>query len=124
MEKLFAVMEEPFLALTHLLLSSKDGWEDPDEDRPAIPSKFLGGSAPLLHEISFFSIPFPTILAFLSSASDLVTLQLENVSPTSFPSPEVLVACLAALTKLEDISIEFHSNLLTTRSNQGPLHFS
>jgi hypothetical protein len=115
MEKLFAVMEEPFSALTHLLLSSKDDWED---HRPVIPSKFLGGSAPLLHEISFFSIPFPTIPAFLSSASDLVKLRLENVSPTSFPSPEALVACLAALTKLEDISIEFQSDLSTTRSNQ------
>jgi hypothetical protein len=117
MEKLFAVMEEPFSALTHLLLSSKDDW-DPDEDRPVIPSKLLGGFAPLLHEVSFYNIPFPTIPAFLSSASDLVKLRLENIPPTPFPSPKALVACVAALTRLEVISIEFQSDLSTPRPNQ------
>jgi hypothetical protein len=119
MAKLFVAMEEPFSALTHLLLSSKDKkYLDEDEDGLNIPSKFLGGSAPLLHEISFYGIPFPTIPGFLSSASDLVKLQLENVPPTPFPSPEALVACLAALTRLEYIAIEFQSDLSTTRSNQ------
>jgi hypothetical protein len=124
MEKLFAVMDEPFSSLTHLSLSSQDGdqdedyEEDHDEDVPVIPSKFLGGSAPRLLEISFSSIPFPTIPAVLSSASDLVKLRLENVPPTPFPSPEAMVACLASLTRLEDISIEFRSELRTTRPDQ------
>ena len=86
MAYLFAVMEEPFPALTHLLLSCTDPDkvrvledEDENEDGLVIPSKFLGGSATRLHEISLFNIPFPTIPAILSSASGLVKLQLQNV---------------------------------------------
>ena len=124
MADLFAVMEEPFPALTHLLLSCTDPdkvqvLEDEDEDEDGdgdglvIPSNFLGGSGSRLHEISFFNIPFPTIPAILSSASDLVKLQLENVPRTPFPSPEAMVHCVAVLTRLEDISIEFQSALST-----------
>ena len=124
MAYLFAVMEEPFPALTHLLLSCTDPDkvrvledEDENEDGLVIPSKFLGGSATRLHEISLFNIPFPTIPAILSSASGLVKLQLENVPRTPFPSPEAMVSCLAVLTKLEDISIEFQSALSTRHRN-------
>ena len=126
MAYLFAVMEEPFPALNHLLLSCtdrdkdqvfEDEDEDEGEDRLVIPSKFLGGSAPRLREISLFNIPFPTIPPILSSASDLVKLQLEDIPRTPFPSPEAMVACLAVLTRLEDISIEFQSELSTRRRN-------
>ena len=128
MAVLFAVMEEPFPALTHLLLSCTDPdkvqvLEDEDEDEDGdgdglvIPSNFLSGSAPRLHEISFFNIPFPTIPAIISSASGLVKLQLENVPWTPFPPPEAMVSCLAVLTRLEDISIEFQSQLSTRRRN-------
>ena len=109
--------------MAHLLLSCTDEDEvqvedeDEDEDRLIIPSTFLGGSAPRLHEISFINIPFPTIPPILSSASDLVKLQLEDVPRTPFPSPEAMVACLAALTRLEGISIEFQSELSIRHRN-------
>ena len=121
MAYLFAVMDEPFPALTHLLLSCPDE-KIKDDDGLVIPNEFLGGSAPRLHEISLNNIPFPTIPAFLSSASNLVKLQLQDVPRTPFPSPEEMVACLVALTRLENISIEFQigfpSELPNARPNQ------
>ena len=108
--ELIAVMKEPFPALTHLWLSCVD------EDGPVIPSEFLGGSAPNLHVISFSYIPCPAIPTLLSSASDLVKLELDNIPPISFPPPEAMVACLATLTRLEDISIGLQSP--TTRPDQ------
>ena len=111
MAKLFTVMEEPFPALTHLLLSCTDGNEQ------VIPSKFLGGSALHLHEMSFSSIRFPTIPPILSSASDLVKLQLNNTPTIPFPFPEAMATFLATLTRLEELSIGFQSELPITRHN-------
>jgi hypothetical protein len=99
--ELFAVMEKPFPALTHPCFSCEDHSE------PAIPNAFLGGSTPLLRDISFSGILFRSIPTFLSSASDLVKLRLDSIPHTSFPSPEAMVACLATLTKLETIFIRF-----------------
>ena len=103
---LFAVMKEPFPALRYLELSCE--YMDMDGAAPAFPSEFLGGSA-RLHELCLSYISFPGIPTLLSSASDLVKLRLDHIPPTSFPSPEAMVACLAALTRLEDISIGFLS---------------
>jgi hypothetical protein len=96
-------MEGPFPELTHLRLQCED------IEGPVVPSEFLGGSASRLHESYLSYIPFPGIITLRSSASDLVKLRLDYIPPTSFPSPEVMIACLAALTRLEDISIGFLS---------------
>ena len=103
--ELLAAMKEPFPALRYLELSC----EDMDGAAPVFPSEFLGGSA-RLHEICLSYISFPGIPTLLSSASDLVKLRLDHIPPTSFPSPEAMVACLAALTRLEDIFIGFLSS--------------
>ena len=110
LEELFAVMKEPFPALTYLELSCVDV-----DGPPVFPSEFLGGSA-RLHEFYLDYIPFPGIPTLLSLAADLVKLRLEHIPPTSLPSPEVMVACLATLTRLEDISIGFLSP--TSRPDQ------
>jgi hypothetical protein len=101
--ELFATMEKPFPALTHLCLSCGD------HNEPAIPSAFLGGSAPRLRDISISYILLPSIPTFLFSACDLVKLRLDYIPQTSFPSPEAMVACLATLTKLETFFIRFYS---------------
>jgi len=110
--KLFAVMEEPFSASTRLRLSSKDG------NGPVIPGGFLGRSAPRLREISFSRIPFQALPTLLSSASDLFKRRLRHIPLTPFTSPEVMVACLATLTMLEDLSVVFPSP--TTRPDGTP----
>ena len=108
--ELFAVMGKPFPVLTHLWLSCED------MNAPVIPSEFLGGSAPRLHDISFSGIPFLAIPTFLSSARDLVKLRLDYIPPSAFPSPEAMVTCLASLIKLETIFMRFRSP--TTRPDR------
>ena len=99
--RMATVMQRPFPAMTCLHITSRD-------DRvPVLPAKFLGGSAPCLQEIYLLSIPFPSLPKFLLSASDLVTLQLHKIPPTGYFSPKEMVACLAALPKLNYFTIKF-----------------
>ena len=110
--KVATVAQESFPTLTELWLSS--------EDRSVVtvlPSAFLGGSAPRLRKICLDGIPFPTLPTFLSSASDLVFLSLHYIPHTGYISPEVMVASLAALTRLKSFSIGFQS--LTSRPDQS-----
>jgi len=110
LERVAAVMQEPFPALTLLRLSSND------EDVPAIPSAFLGGSVPRLQELCLDGIPFLTLTTLLLSTSDLVVLKLDNIPDTGYVSPEAMVTCLTALTRLRTLSIGFRSP--TSRSDQ------
>ena len=101
--KVATVMQEPFPALTLLRLSSNDG------DVPTLPTAFLGGSAPRLQEICLDGIPFLTLPTLLLSTSDLVVLKLDNIPDTGYISPEAMVACMIALTRLRTLSIGFRS---------------
>ena len=83
--KVAAIMQRPFPALTLLRLSSNDGGV------PALPSAFLGGSAPLLQEIYLDGIPFLTLPTLLLSTSDLVVLKLENIPDTGYISSQAMV---------------------------------
>jgi hypothetical protein len=98
-----AVMQDPFLALTQL-----DIWVD-DEMAPALSDSFLGGSAPQLQDLRLDRIPFPALPNLLLSATDLVTLQLERIPHSGYISPEAMVACLSALTRLKTLSLGFRS---------------
>jgi hypothetical protein len=102
--KVASMTQEKFPMLTQLWLSSKD------EDVSVLPSAFLGGSAACLQEIHLEGIPFPTLPTFLSSATNLVVLYLHRIPYTGYISPEVMVANLATLTRLGDLSIEFESS--------------
>jgi len=93
------VMQVPFPALTHLALR----WGD--ENPPALPSGFLGGSAPCLQYLRLEGVPFPAIRTLLSSTSDLVDLYFNDISQDGYISPEAMVACLAALPRLKFLSI-------------------
>ena len=95
------VMQEPFPALTHLILRSED------RNAPVLPSRFLGRSATCLQELKLHRIPFPALPILLPSASDLVTLTLSKIPQIGYISPEAMVACLATLTRLSELSIGF-----------------
>ncbi|KAH9159301.1 hypothetical protein EDB89DRAFT_2237095, partial [Lactarius sanguifluus] len=97
------VMQKPFPVLTHLDASLDDG------NPPVLPANFLGGSTPCLQTIHLYGIPFPALPSLLLSASHLVKLELRNIPPTGYISPEAMVASLAALPKLETLIIEFQS---------------
>jgi hypothetical protein len=75
LEKMTTETRNPFPALTHLSLSSKD------ENVPALPDGFLGGSAPALRVFHLEGIPFPAFPALLLSAYHLVDLRLLKIPP-------------------------------------------
>ncbi|KAI0248540.1 hypothetical protein BJV78DRAFT_790443 [Lactifluus subvellereus] len=96
------MMQEPFLALTSLLLHT-------DETPLALPDMFLGGSTPRLRRLHLGGIPFPGLPRLLLSTSDLSHLSLKWMSHTGYISPEAMVRCLSALTRLTNLDIEFES---------------
>ena len=100
-EKVLAVMQQPFPALTCLKLRSHD------EEVPIIPTSFLGGSAPRLQTFHLESIPFPELPKLLLSATQLVSLSLWEISHSDFISPDKMVTAFSVLTRLETIVIRF-----------------
>jgi hypothetical protein len=104
LQTLATAMQEPFPILTRLFISSY--WDDHD-DVSALPTIFLGGSAPRLQAIGLSNISYPALPTLLLSTSDLVKLDLKNIPLTGYISPEAMVASLAALPKLEIFVMEF-----------------
>ena len=103
-EKVLAAMQVPFPALTNLLLRSRN------EIAQVIPSSFLGGSAPLLRELTLDNIAFPGLRKLLlSSAAHLVELDLWRIPHSGYISPEAMVTCLSSLTRLERLCLKFQS---------------
>jgi hypothetical protein len=103
LEKLLAVMQEPFPELTDLMLRSYD------ETAPVVPDSFLGGSAPRLRKLVLVGIPFPGLPNLLLSSAHLVGLYLENIPQTGYISPAAMVTTLSTLTNLESLSLQFQS---------------
>ena len=101
--KIAMAMQEPLPMLTRLHIFSRDG------DGLILPAEFLGGSVPCLQDITLSGIPYPSLPTLLLSATDLVTLSLRSIPPTGYISPEALAACLAMLTRLKSIHIEFQT---------------
>ena len=98
-----SVMQEPFLALTTLWLTSKD------RNAPILPDVFLSGSVPHLLQFYLAGISFPALPTFLLSSSDLVDLQLKDIPQGGYISPEAMVTSLATLTRLDSLCIWFKS---------------
>jgi hypothetical protein len=109
------VMHETFPALTTLWLSSKD------RDAAVLPDGFLSGPAPHLWQIFLEGITVPALPSFLSSANNLVDLQLKNIPQSGYISPEVMVPSLAALKRLDNLCIWFKAPIsrLQLRSPPG-----
>ena len=103
LERVLAAMQEPFLELTHLLLSSSDG------EAPVLPDSFLGKSAPRLRHLCLACLPFPGLSNLLLSTSQLVLLQLTHIPHSGYISPEAMVTALSTLTSLELFTLQFIS---------------
>ncbi|KAH9037530.1 hypothetical protein EDB84DRAFT_1577582 [Lactarius hengduanensis] len=102
-EKFDTAVQEPFPVLARLYIYW--GRRDP----PVLPAKFLGGSAPCLREITLSGIPYPALPRLLLSASDLTDLDLHDIPPTGYISPEAMVTSLATLPRLDSFTIGFRS---------------
>ena len=105
LKKLAAAVQQPLPALKDLRLTTHD------ESAPVLPETFLGGSAPLLETFALLGIPFPTFPRFISHCTHIRYLRILDIPHSGYISPNAMVACLAALPNLEDLSIEFRSPL-------------
>ena len=105
LEKLLAAMQEPFPALTDLMLVTNDN------TAPVIPDSFLGGFAPNLGTLRLtgIPIPFPGLRKLLLSATDLIDLHLDKIPHSGYFSPEAMVTCLSPLTRLQSLVVGFES---------------
>ena len=102
--KIVAVMQESFPVLKCLEIFSMD------RDVPVLPAEFLGGSAPCTEKITLYNIPYPTLPTLLLSARDLVSLDLRRIPQNGYISPEIMITSLAALLRLERLTIHFQSS--------------
>ena len=120
LEKYLALIQEPFLALTSLQLM----WSDEETAKIAQgPDSFLGGSAPRLRNLTLNGIPIPFLglQKALLSANDLVELRLQNIPHLVYFSPDAIVTCLSALTKLKILELTFQSpRSRPVRQNRRP----
>ena len=92
-EKVLSAMQNPLPELTLLSLD----WIG--QGSPIFPDSFL---APHLQKLYLHrGIPFPALRKLLLSSTDIVTLQLGEVSPSAYISPEEFATCLPLLTRLK-----------------------
>jgi hypothetical protein len=103
LEAMAEVLQRPYRwpRLASLTLRSAD------IHTPALPDAFLGGYVPRLRKCVLAAIPFPTFPRFLRSAKDLVELRLIGTPTFGSISAGMMVASLAAFTKLESLHILF-----------------
>jgi len=80
----------------------------------------LGGFSPCLRIVRLNGVPFPALPHVLSSAKDLVELELRNTPTEGYISPMAMVAGLSALARLERVSIEFRSEGVFDQMSQFP----
>jgi hypothetical protein len=119
--KVAAIMQKSFPALTHLDVE----WKPPTHDYLAgfqlpTPGQLLDGFAPLqLQSFRLKYIAFLQLPTFLSSAHNLVTLKLKDISKDVVISAEVTVKCLAVLTRLTTLSITFYDYMSRSHSSES-----
>lgn len=112
LEEALETMQQSFPALTELGIRWQDDDTDEiDETAPIVPDSFLGGSAPRLRHLDFYSVPFPGLPRLLLSATHLVHIYLWKIPHSGYFSPEAMVNCLSTLTKLEVLWLGFESPL-------------
>jgi hypothetical protein len=77
----------------------------------SLSDSFLGGSVPHLRRLNLTGIPlpFPVLRKLLLSAPNLVTLTLHDIPHSCYFSPEALVTCLSAFTRLDQLHFGFKS---------------
>ena len=112
LERVVAVMREPFPALTRLNIDTRG------EGALVFPADFLGGSTPCLQKIILSNFPFPALPTLLLSTSNLLTLILHRIPRAGYFSPEALGASFSALPNLKVLSIEFRPDAPRPRSGR------
>ena len=103
LEKILAATQKPFPLLTDLML-----WSSASK-MPVVDDSFLGGFAPRLRELVMDGIPFPGLAKLLLSATNLVGLHLFSIPHSGYIPPETMVATLSTLTNLESLHLQFKS---------------
>jgi hypothetical protein len=102
LERVLAIMQQPFPGLTRLQLEC--------DNKPAVvPASLLGGSAPLLKSLILDGVSFSGSQKLLLSATHLVDLTIRRTPYSGYISPEAMVTCLSVLTRLENLDIGFDS---------------
>ena len=105
LERVFSAMQKTFLGLKVL-----DLYIDGNYDRAlVVPDSFLGGSAPDLRclRLTCIPFPFPVLRKLLLSAPNLAILSVRFIPDSGYFSPEAMVTCLSALTRLKLLNIGF-----------------
>ncbi len=103
-------MKQQYLLLTHLDLIAPPTY-DPREVPYIFLGLSLGGSAPSLQHLCVDDFDYKGLPSLLLSAPNLISLQIKNIRPTCYVSPEDMVGALARLTKLRDLCIEFSTRI-------------
>ena len=111
----FAAIDEPFLALTSLALSSYR-----QQNVPVLPDSFLGGSAPCLRSLHLYGIPYPSVGKLLLSTTNIVHLNLSSIPHSGYISPETFVPCLSMSARLESLDLGFRYPL--SRAHRASRH--
>lgn len=101
--RITTILQEPFPELTHLWLGSTD-----DGSVSVLPDSFLA-SAPRLRSLRLQNFRSPSSRKLLLSATHLTYLYLWSIPRSGYISPEAIVTCLSALTKLETFELGFRS---------------
>ena len=99
-ENLWRAMEVPFQELEGLYLGGR-------LYMPGLSDSFLGRSAPRLRHFCLRGIQFPGLPKLLLSATHLVDLHLHDICDPTYILPYAMANCLAVLTSLETLHIEF-----------------
>jgi hypothetical protein len=103
MDLFVSAMLGPFPALESVVLGADDS------TMTVVPFSFLGGSAPRLQWLTLHAIPFPALPTLLSSARNIVGLEISGIPRSGYISPEVMVTCLFAMPGLGNIRFQFES---------------
>ena len=109
--KLVTETQGPFPDLVLLDLTTQS------ETGLVLPDQFLSGKAPRLHILRMVKIALPALPRLLSSAKNLVSLQLEAIPSSGYISPDDLVNSLSGMARLQMLHIHFlspNSHLVTT----------
>ncbi len=102
-----SMMDEQFPHLTHLDLLGAPPPLSLDDVPYISLDRFLGGSAPSLQHLCVADFEYRGLPSLLLSAPNLLYLEIKDIRPPCYMSPEVMVRALAGLTRLRELCIEF-----------------
>ena len=105
-KKVATTLRESFPVLTDLELSCQDSVI------PVISRRFLGGSTiQHLQRLHLSGVSFPQLPSPFSSARNLLSLVIDGMPANDYITPDAMVKSLAALTRLEHLSISFYEEI-------------